>query len=853
MERWQRLAEQRDAGHEMRRDVRMPEIEAREDLLLCLVLRVIADRSPCTKLSLFAQVLPGDFAAPESTTRKLVDNALQRLEFLEFIQRSQDRLSITDAGNQFLGGFPPDALGPQNSTFLSSFRSLLTRSAVISSQWLNGILQGCVTRSYSFEQYARIHPSRRSNSASRLWKSKIAPITFGGASALVPILERAAEVCRIRAGVFAASLRSCQNQLRAQLREPVVSSGLLSKSKLVSLGPLKIVSSVFLALAVSIIAFITFLSGEHDKETKGAALVSATSIANEENSVRTAKLQAVRKAIRERVSAFAVADDWQRRHYDAVKAYYSASITPLLWVGADGPTAHAKLVIDEIGRADEYGLRAKDYDLPTLRDHLPVDSQRAHQLADVEIGLSLAVLHYTHDARGGRITPSRLTAYLDPETYLPDPANVLNSISRQTDPAAYVRGFHPSYPQFEALRKKLLELRSSNAVDNKKPAVQIPEGPLLKLGIEHDQVALLRTRLELPLGQDERIFDKTVAEAVRQFQIEHHATADGMVGSGTRQLLNAPHLRHGGNATTIKSIIINMERWRWLPRDRSTFYVTVNIPEFTLRVVKDTETIHNARVVVGKPNKQTPVFSNAMETVVFGPFWNVPNSIKVEELRPHLRQKAWFFGGGGWDTSVLRRHNLRVKYGGREVDPGTLDWNRIDIRSLHIYQRPGPDNVLGKVKFLFPNKHSVYMHDTTEKELFTKDVRAESHGCVRVQDPGKLASIILEHDQGWSPIRTVSEMENGYDQRVTLREPVPVHITYFTTKVNLDGSISNFQDLYGHDARMAAALFGNNHGFRRPIRASKRSPNNVPPSKQETWGDVSPADIVDNIVKVLEN
>ena len=214
----------------------MSEIEAREDLLLCLVLRVIADRSPCTKLSLFAQVLPGDFAAPESTTRRLVDKALQRLEFLQFIQRSQDRLSITDAGNQFLGGFPPDALGPQNSTFLSSFRSLLTRSAVISSQWLNGIWQGCVTRSYSIEQYARIHPSRRSNSASRLWKSKIAPIIFGGANALAPILERAAEVCRIRAGVFAASLRSCQNQLRAQLKEPVVSSGLLSKSKLVSLG-----------------------------------------------------------------------------------------------------------------------------------------------------------------------------------------------------------------------------------------------------------------------------------------------------------------------------------------------------------------------------------------------------------------------------------------------------------------------------------------------------------------------------------------------------------------------------------------------------------------------------------------
>ena len=337
METWQLLAERLDAGHKMRRGVRMPEIKARDDLLLCLVLRVIADRSPCTKPSLFAQVLPGDFAAPESTTRKLVDNALQRLEVLELIQSSQDKLSITDVGQQFLGGLPPDALSSQNSTFLSSIRNLVARSAVTSSQWLNGIWQGCVTRSYSIEQYVRIHPWRRSNSASRLWKSKIAPIFFGGANALAPILEGAAEACRIRAGVFAASLRSCQSQLRAQLKEPVVSSGLLSKSKLLNLGSSKIVSSVFLALAVSSIAFITFFSGEHDKEIKGTALVGATSIANEENSVLAAKLQAVRKAIRERISALAVADDWQKRHYDALKAYYSASTTPLLWVGADGP------------------------------------------------------------------------------------------------------------------------------------------------------------------------------------------------------------------------------------------------------------------------------------------------------------------------------------------------------------------------------------------------------------------------------------------------------------------------------------------------------------------------------------
>ena len=211
--------------------------------------------------------------------------------------------------------------------------------------------------------------------------------------------------------------------------------------------------------------------------------------------------------------------------------------------------------------------------------------------------------------------------------------------------------------------------------------------------------------------------------------------------------------------------------------------------------------------MVGKADKQTPIFSKDMQEIVFGPFWNVPTSIKVEEIRPYLREEAsWWFGGGGWNTAVLQRHDLRVRYAGREVDPASIDWNRVDIRTLELFQPPGPANVLGRVKFVFPNKHDVYMHDTPQKFLFANPVRAESHGCMRVQDPDQLAAVLLKEDQNWSQARTMEAVDTGYDQHIALRQKIPVYITYFTLKVNDDGSISTYEDIYGHDARMAAAL-----------------------------------------------
>ena len=511
--------------------------------------------------------------------------------------------------------------------------------------------------------------------------------------------------------------------------------------------------------------------------------------------------EAVRAAIQERLSAkFTNASEARKSEQGALVEYYSVAENRLLWVDEHGLNDRAKSVMEEIGKADEYGLRPTDYPQPKATG----DEPDTKWLADAEIKISFAVLGYARDARGGRIDPQRISPNLDPTLALPNPMEVIESIAFRSDPAAYLRSFQPDQPQFEALRQALIAARGGNP---DKDIVRIPDGPTLELGIDHEQVALLRKRLNVPVedGGKETVFDASVHAAVQRFQEDHGVLPDGAVGPGTRRLLNQQH-HQAANPSRVRLILLNMERWRWLPHDLGPFYVNVNIPEFVVRVMGDGKPVHAARVVVGKPDKQTPIISKEMQEIVFNPYWNVPNSIKTEEIRPFLTEEGGWFSGGGWNTAVLERHNLRINIGGREVDPARIDWNRVDIRSLNIYQPPGPDNVLGNLKFVFPNKHDVYMHDTTQKFLFAKTVRAESHGCMRVQNPDQLAAALLKEDQGWSYGRVASAIQGGPDQHIALREKIPVYITYFTLRVNDDGSISTFGDIYGHDARMAAAL-----------------------------------------------
>jgi L,D-transpeptidase YcbB len=254
-----------------------------------------------------------------------------------------------------------------------------------------------------------------------------------------------------------------------------------------------------------------------------------------------------------------------------------------------------------------------------------------------------------------------------------------------------------------------------------------------------------------------------------------------------------------GPEASPRRLLVNMEEWRWMPDDLGDFYVWVNVPEFLLRVVKNGKVIHAQRVIVGKPDKQTPIFSAHLEQVIFHPTWGVPDSIKIADILPSLLRGS---------SRILERYNLRVQRGGRDIDPAGVDWASADMRTIHIYQPPGGGNVLGNVKFRFPNKHDVYMHDTPDKYLFKAGARAFSHGCMRLSEPDRLAELLLLEDQGW-PVSRVAAAVNGGppNNAISLQRPIPVHVTYFTVAL-AENKLVTFPDIYGHETRIALGMEG---------------------------------------------
>ncbi len=496
----------------------------------------------------------------------------------------------------------------------------------------------------------------------------------------------------------------------------------------------------------------------------------------------------------------------------AAVAFYGERSDGPLWVDANGFTANAKSAIAEVGKADDWGLSADDFELP--RFNVPTPSTGAQ--AEAEARLTLELLKYVRHARGGRVNLASLSRILDQTPPVKDPNTALAELAKAPAADSYLRDQHPKHAQFKLLHKALLEARGHSGKEAEiDPAltVSLPATrEMLRVGVEHPNVALLRKRMKVPAedGAKETLFDEKLALALTAFQAEKGLAESGELTGATRKALNrdVEALRVPDPGRRELLLVLNMERWRWLPEELGRVHVWNNIPEYMTRVIKGDEVLFHERIIVGLPAWATPVFSETMKTVVFNPSWGMPDGIKTRELAPRLRSAGGgflFFGGGG-GGSIIRAYGLDVYRGGRKIDPDSVDWSVADVRAYSFIQPPGGRNPLGRVKFMFPNRHDVYMHDTIERSLFQQSSRALSHGCIRVQDPMRFAEVMLAEGNGLDEAGVARAVASGGEVR--LKNPIPVHTTYFTAVADKDGHVSTFRDLYGHDSRLSAALSG---------------------------------------------
>ncbi len=483
-----------------------------------------------------------------------------------------------------------------------------------------------------------------------------------------------------------------------------------------------------------------------------------------------------------------------------VQQFYASRMGSTLWVTKNGYNDDAKNLIATFKNADNWGLNAPDYKVPDLKPGVAGDI-RQDDLTTAEVKLSLAAMKYARDAHGGRISdPSeQLSSYLDRKPVLLDRRTFIDRLATTKNKGAYLESLHPKQPQFELLRQKLIALRASA---KERESLTIPNGPNIMPGKSSPQIALVRKLLKVAsptvkadgTPADDTYYDDALASAVRAYkESKQIRPATATITAGLRRSLNQL------NDISETKLIANMEEWRWMPENLGNLYVDVNIPEFVVRVVKGGEIIHEERIVSGRDQTPTPIFSSPMRTIIAQPRWNVPDSIKIKELLPGLR-------AGG---DPLRRQGLVMERNGRRIDAWDVDWYRADIRNFAIYQPPGGGNALGVVKFLFPNRHAVYLHDTPNKGLFNERVRMFSHGCMRVRNPVKLAEILLQEANGLDKSKVDGLIENGPEENeITLTQPIPVHVTYFTAWVGKDGEVQPFGDVYGHEKRITLALQG---------------------------------------------
>lgn len=481
--------------------------------------------------------------------------------------------------------------------------------------------------------------------------------------------------------------------------------------------------------------------------------------------------------------------------------------TSVTWVVQGRPTALAKSAVKILEQAGDEGLNPSDYDASTLSKDVAEASQGAPlsiaKQTELDSSMTQSLLRYLHDLHYGRVDPRTVYANFDVPPKTLNLQATLNAAVAAGDLSLAVKEATPSFPLYKALRPWLVTYRALEG--NPAWSGNLPALPAQKLepGAAYAGVSLLVARLvslgDLPTGfvTPER-YQGTLVDGVKLFQKRHGLTPDGVIGKTTFEQLNVKP------AARVEQISLTLERLRWTPLMVDKRLLVVNLPEFELRGLEingdEVQIPLKMNVIVGKAlNTQTPMFDEQMRAIEFSPYWNVPPSITRAETVPKLRRDPGYFDRQGFE--IVTRSGEVVTH----LDDAQLA--ALQSGQSRIRQRPGAQNALGDIKFIFPNNDNIYMHHTPSVGLFQRDRRDLSHGCIRVESPVDLAEFVLKGEPEWTPEKIREAMENGSSKTIRIKNPIMVVIAYATAIVKQrGGAIYFYGDIYGHDRQLRAAL-----------------------------------------------
>ena len=493
-------------------------------------------------------------------------------------------------------------------------------------------------------------------------------------------------------------------------------------------------------------------------------------------------------------------DNEGARLWKLTRQFYQKRGDAFAWIDDRKPSKQMDELIGVLQRADRDGLEPVLYNVATLtarrqeagRGFLSMKGFNESEAADLDVWLTYLYLRYASDLTNGLAGLS----HADPSWKLrdkrTDPAPLLEKALEDHRIAKSLEELTPAHRQYTGLRDALAKYRE---IAKRGGWPSVPSNLKLKPGQRHAGVAAVAKRLAASgdytgtIDEQDPEYGPDLQEAVKRFQRRHGLEPDAVIGRAAVAQLNVPA------DARVQQIALNLERWRWLPRDLGERHILVNVPEYRLEVWEGSQVPLSMRVVVGKKDTPTPIFADDMTHIVFSPYWNVPPDIVKNETVPSALR----------DPAFLQRTNMEVlDKSGKPVDPSSIDIE--DVGEYRFRQRPGSSNSLGLVKFMFPNQYNVYLHDTPADSLFARATRSFSHGCVRVEQPEQLAQYVLRDQPAWTPERISEAMHAGAEKTVKLSAPLPVYLGYWTARVSADGIVQFRDDLYAIDARQMTLL-----------------------------------------------